>query len=198
VLPATAGLALLAKSLVLVWVGPSFGQSIVIVQVLAAVVACRVGSSTARRLLQGAGDHELLAYTNVTVAVANVALSIVLAPRMSLTGVALGTLIPLSLASVFIVTPAACRRAHVTIRELVVRAVWPALWPTLVMVAVLALTRNALGQGVAALAANTLLGAAIYLALLFGVAIDRSDRDWYLAKLRELRGQIGQWPLRPA
>jgi O-antigen/teichoic acid export membrane protein len=197
VLPSAAGLALLAKPLVLLWVGPSFGESIVIVQILAAVVVCRVGSSTARRLLQGAGDHELLAYTNVTVAVINVFLSIMLAQRMALVGVALGTLVPLALASVFLVMPAACRRAELSIRVFLTSAVWPALWPTLVMVAVLLLTRDALSNTSAGLVLNTVLGGTVFLTLLFGVAIDRAERAWYFAKLRELRSGTGQLPLRP-
>ena len=197
VLPAAAGLAILAKPLVLVWVGPSFAQSIVIVQILAAVVVCRVGSSTARRLLQGAGDHEFLAYTNVTVAVTNVLLSIVLAQRIGLVGVALGTLIPLALASVFLITPAACRRSELSMREFLTSAVWPALWPTLVMVAVLLLTRDLIGNHPAGLVFNTLLGGTVFLTLLFGVAIDRTERAWYFAKLRQLRGRTGELPLRP-
>ena len=198
VLPVTAGLALLAKPLVLVWVGPSFSQSIVIIQLLAAVVVCRVGSSTARRLLQGAGDHELLAYTNVVGAVTNILLSVVLAQRLGLVGVALGTLIPLAVASVFIVMPAACRRAGVSIREVFTGSVWPALWPTLVMAAVLLLMRDVFARSVTAIVFHTVLGGTIYLTLFFGVALDRAERAWYFAKLRELRGGTDPLPVRSA
>jgi O-antigen/teichoic acid export membrane protein len=198
VLPVAAGLALLAKPLVLLWVGGQFAQSIIIVQLLAAVVVCRVGSSTARRLLQGAGDHKLLAFTNISVAVTNILLSIVLAQRMELVGVALGTLIPLALASVLLVMPAACRRADISIREFFTRAVWPALWPALAMAVVLLGTRDGFGSGSAGLLLNTLLGGTIYLTLLFGVALDRTERAWYVAKLRELGSAARQLVLRAA
>src|SRR5215831_305484 len=93
VVPMAAGLGLLARPLVMAWVGPRFEASVPVIYLLALVVAIRVGNATATTMLKGMGDHRLLAVTNLVMSLANLALSVALAPRYGLIGVALGTLI---------------------------------------------------------------------------------------------------------
>jgi O-antigen/teichoic acid export membrane protein len=110
VVPLAGALFLLADPLIRAWVGPRFIDSIVVTQVLIAVVAIRVGNATATTVLKGAGQHRLLAYTNAGAALANVALSLLWIRRFGLVGQAYGTLIPVAIASIVVLWPAACRR----------------------------------------------------------------------------------------
>src|SRR5262249_26336265 len=56
VVPMAAGLGLLARPLVMAWVGPRFESSVPVIYVLALVVAIRVGNATATTMLKGMGD----------------------------------------------------------------------------------------------------------------------------------------------
>ena len=108
-----------------------------------------------------------------------------LARVYGLAGVALGTVLPMGIASVAVLFPAACRRANVRVRDAFATAVWPSVWPAMCMACVLLLVRNVISEGAAGMAMMTLLGGVIYLGLFFGVAISRQEREWYLSKAKQ-------------
>jgi len=188
VLPIATALALLAQPLVLLWVGPQFSASVTIIHILAAVVTFRVGNATATTLLKGAGHHRLLALSNFGIGLANLALSVILVRRYGLPGVAIGTLIPLSLVSVFVLFPAACRRADVSIWQAFVSAVWPAAWPAVCMGLFLVATRNLAASSLVAVFVQAICAALIYAGLFLSLAIGRAEREWYVAKIRQVFG----------
>ena len=65
VVPLGCALIMLARPLVFAWVGPEFEGSVLILQVLAAVVIVRVGNATGMTLLKGAGSHRIVSVTNM-------------------------------------------------------------------------------------------------------------------------------------
>ena len=186
VIPIATGLCLLAEPLVAAWVGPDFAGSVPVIYILAVAVAIRVGNSTATTVLKGAGQHRLLATMNLVMAFANLALSIVLVRRLGLAGVALGTLIALATGSIAVLFPAACRRVQLPVREALAQAVWPPLWPAIVMVAFLAITRNFANSNLAMIALQAITAGLLYLAVFLMLAITREERQWYIAKARRL------------
>src|SRR5215216_4672680 len=157
VIPIAAGLSLLAQPLILAWVGPDFIASVPLIYILAVAVTIRVGNSTATTVLKGAGRHRLLAGSNLVMALANLGLSVVLVRKMGLVGVALGTLIPLGIVSIFLLFPAACRRAGISVMSALASAVWPAAWPVVPIALLLAATRNFLGATLPAVAMQAIL-----------------------------------------
>ena len=189
VLPIATGLALLAEQVVLLWVGPQFNASVPVIHILAAVVTFRVGNATATTLLKGAGHHRLLALSNLGIGVANVALSVFLVRKYGLPGVAAGTLIPLSLVSIFVLFPAACRRTGISVGEAVVSGVWPAIWPAVCMGAFLAFSRKFFAPGFISTVVQAVSAGFIYAILFLSLAIGRTERNWYLAKLRQIIGR---------
>lgn len=186
VLPIATGLALLAEHVVLLWVGPRFTESVPVIHILAAVVTFRVGNATATTLLKGAGHHRLLALSNLGIGVANVALSVFLVRRYGLQGVAAGTLIPLSLVSIFVLFPAACRRVGIPVAEAFASGVWPAIWPAVCMGVFLAFSRKFFAPGIISTAVQAVSAGLIYAILFLSLAIGRTERNWYLAKLRQI------------
>lgn len=186
VLPIATGLALLAEPVVLLWVGPEFSASIPIIHILAAVVTFRVGNATATTLLKGAGDHRLLALSNSGIGIANLLLSVALVRRFGLQGVAAGTLIPLSVISIFVLFPAACRRANVRVWHAVARSVWPAIWPAFCMGIFLALSRRLSEPGFISVLLQALGAGSIYAILFLSLAIGKTEREWYLTKFRQV------------
>ena len=180
-------LALLAGTVVTVWVGPQFSESVPLVQILVVIVLVRVGTATAATVLKGGGHHRLLAWSNSAAALANIVLSVILLKLYGLPGVAVATLIPIVARSVTVVVPRACKRVNVPVRVFLMTAVWPSLWP-----AALALGGLAFVRGEAhSLLDCVLYGAvtaSLYAVLFFGIAIGREDRRRYVAKLRSITG----------
>jgi hypothetical protein len=103
-----------------------------------------------------------------------------------LIGVALGTLIAVGAVSMFVLFPAACRRVQLSMREALKSAIFPSVWPLVVMASFLAITRNFFAANLPAIGLQAVTAALIYLAVFLLVAIDREDRQWYVAKAREL------------
>lgn len=185
VIPVTTGLVILAGPLVRAWVGPRFEASIPIIYILSIAVAIRVGCSMATTLLKGAGRHRLLALTNVAAALVNLGLSILLVRPFGLMGVAVGTAIPLAAFSVFVLFPAACRRAELDKWEAVRWAVWPAIWPMIPMGMLLALTRGLFADKLLLIGLQAAAAGGVYLLVFLKLAIPHQDREWYESKVRQ-------------
>jgi O-antigen/teichoic acid export membrane protein len=194
VIPLAATLFLLAQIVIPSWVGPRFEQSIPIAQILAIVIAFRVGTATANTVLQGAGEHRLLAFTNLTVGVLNIGLSLLLIRQYGLVGQAFGTLVPVSAASAFVLWPAACRRVKIGVGEAFRRAVWPALWPLAPMVAVLVPLRAMVPSNLAGAALAAAIGGVCYATAFLALAVKREERATYIAKAT----RIAKWRRVPA
>jgi O-antigen/teichoic acid export membrane protein len=186
VIPLAAAMFLLAQPLVLSWVGPKFAESIVVSQILIVVVAIRVGNATATTLLKGAGQHRLLAFSNAGAALANVALSLFWIRRFGLVGQAYGTLIPVAFTSVVILWPAACRRVGIGTVEAFRTAVWPTLWPVLVMACVVIPMRDALPIRLVSVGLAGAAGALTYAITFLAFAVKREERQIYLGKATEI------------
>jgi O-antigen/teichoic acid export membrane protein len=191
VLPIATALVVLADPLIRAWVGarkPELLGSVPVLQVLALAVAIRVGSGTATALLKGAGRHKMLAYVNLATGVANLCLSIILVRRWGLIGIAVGTLVPIAFNAFVVVFPAACRRVGLPFRTLLARSVLPALWPALVVGAVLTLTRAVSSTTLPAVFTQIAFGGLLYL-VLFVAAIGSLDRGMYASRVLELLGR---------
>jgi O-antigen/teichoic acid export membrane protein len=183
VLPTGGVLVMMAPQLVNAWVGPEFAGSVIVVRLLAFTVIVHVAHSTASTLLKAAGRHHLVAFTNVSAALVNVSLSIALVGRFGLSGVAIGTLVPVLIASVVVLFPAGCRRVELSLARVFVEAVWPALWPATAMIAWIELTSPFVGRSLPAVGAAMIAAAAIYGATFLLFAVSGAERHFYFSKL---------------
>jgi len=185
-IPGCATLILLADRLIPAYMGPGYTDSIPVAQILATVIAFRVGNSTAGIVLKGGGRIRLVAFTNALVAVVNLTLSLIWIQRYGLVGQALGTLVPVAVGSLFVIWPAACHRVGIGLGDAFRRAAWPALWPLVVMVPVDLALRAALPPTLLAVAFTAVVGALCYAATFLAFAISRQDRTAMIAKLKTL------------
>jgi len=184
--PLCLGLIVNADFLIYKWVGPQFSSSILPTQILLMVVLVRITAAAAHLILRGAGHHKLLTYTNATTAVVNVLLTIVLIRPFGLMGVALGTFIPVTSAAAFVLYPAACRRVALPVGRTLREAIWPSIWPALVIVGLLWLARPLSTGGLFDVALHLAAGGLVYVVLFLGFAIDAEERRFYWTKLRSL------------
>jgi O-antigen/teichoic acid export membrane protein len=188
-LPVAGALGLLAQPVVVGWTGPEFQAAAPVLEILSLVVLVRVGTWTSSTVLQGGGHHRFMAAANVLTAVVNISLSILLVRTYGLRGVALATLIPITLRA-FVVVPTACARAGIPLRKFVARAIWPPLWPALAVLGCLAAIRDMGSTSLPSALLHGAVAAVLYALLFVGVALGRSDRHRYVGKLRSIAG----WP----
>jgi O-antigen/teichoic acid export membrane protein len=189
VVPLAGGVAFVAHPLIEAWVGPTFAESAIILQFLAVLVVLRVGTSTASVILQGAGEHaRLTAYVGVT-GLANLALSIALVKPYGLIGVAIGSIIPVAAMSATATFPQACRRVGLPLSRGLREAVWPAVWPAIPAIGWLQVSPVFDDNHLVSLAVALAVGAAIYVALFFCVALGRAERTGYIRRLRDVLPQ---------
>jgi O-antigen/teichoic acid export membrane protein len=185
--PVCLGLIVLAESLIQNWVGPQFSASVLPTQILLSVVLVRISTASANLILRGAGQHQLLTYTNATTAVVNLLMSIALIRPFGLVGVALGTLIPVTVAAVFVLYPAACRRVDVPLGRPLMQGIVPALWPAVIMtMGLLWVARRLPPASFLEVALLLAAGGVVYLGLFVGLALDGEERRFYWTKLRSL------------
>jgi len=192
VVPLATVLGLVARPLVLLWVGPQFADSVNVIYILSIVVALRVGNATSSVVLKGSDLHRFLAFSNLSMAVGNLVLSVLLVRVYGLIGVAVGTLIPMLVMAMFVVFPKACRRVGLSVWTVVRRSVWPAIWPAVVMGAFVLLTRARIQGSWSLLFLQSIVAALIYSGLFLLFAISRDERDWYFNKVKEVfrRGSV--------
>ena len=191
VVPIAVALILLAKPLVKAWVGkagPQMMASAPLIQILAIVVALRVGSATGTTLLKGAGRVRYLAAVNIASGLVNLILSALLVRPFGLIGVAVGTLVPVAFSAVFILFPAACRRVDLPIGRACRFAVWPGLWPAVVVGLALQAIKIVSPGTLLAVIGEAAAATALYF-VLFAFAIGRRDRSEYVAKMMSLVGR---------
>lgn len=186
VVPLATVLGLTARPLVMLWVGPEFSASVNVIYILSVVVALRVGNATSAVILKGSGLHKFLAFSNLSMAVGNLVLSVLLVRFYGLIGVAVGTLIPMIVTSMFLVFPAACRRVELPIFTVIRKSVWPATWPAIVMGSFVLMTKGRIQDSWLLLVIQSLVAALIYAGLFVMFAISRKERDWYFNKVKEV------------
>ncbi len=178
------GVVVLADPLLVAWVGPSLAPSAPVLQILALAMLVRVVQATGATILKGAGGHRYLAANNAIVAACNLALSIALVGRLGLLGVALGTAIPVSVGSLFVV-PRACRQLDLPTSRFWREAVWPVLWPAFPAGAALWLLRETLEPNhLVTVLASGGAAAALYLGLVYGFGLTPDARATLQARLR--------------
>ena len=184
--PLSAALFLLADPLIPLYVGEEFAASVPIAQILAVLIAFRVGNATAQVVLKGVEGYQLYAWTQLGVAVVNIALSIWWIQWFGLTGQALGTLVPVAAASMFIMWPAACRQAGVPLGTSFRRAIWPTLWPLPAVVVPILVLKSMMPPTILTVLVCGAVGTMCYFAVALGLAMDAEERGLYTGKLRQV------------
>lgn len=193
------------RPLVLAWMGPAFEASVVPFYVLGAIGVMIVGNAAQSSVLLATDGHRLVAGIWIAEAVANVALSVVLVRRYGATGVALGTAIPMMIGHVFVMTPAACARVGLSIREYLKTTLVPAAAGVLPAAVVCATLRWAAPPStLPAVVSEGAVTAIVYAVAVVGLGLDADVRRRYVAHIaggalaiaRLLRPNVVSWPVR--
>lgn len=89
------------KQFIVLWLGTDFLDAVPVLWVLAAAYSLALAQTSGISLMFALKKHKLLAAITIVEGIANVALSIQLAPRYGILGVAIGTAVPMLVIKVF-------------------------------------------------------------------------------------------------
>lgn len=184
-LPCIALLAAWGDELLRLWVGPEFTSSYATLVVLTTGVLAIAVQGTAGQVLLALERHRLMALVAGAEALCNLGLSIVLAQRYGIVGVAWGTAAPTFVTAFGITLPYACRLVGMPYRALL-RRLAPPLAIAVGLYAAMALGLGAIGgfPNLGALAAASAVLVAIALAA--SLLADREARRTYAPMLRAI------------
>ncbi len=116
-IPISAMLLILGKSVIDVWVGPRYETSYLILVILVIPGLLFDVQTSSRQILYGMGRHKALAVVNIVEGLANVIMSVVLVHYWGIVGDALGTAIPLAITCTFFLPPYLCRLLEIPLWE---------------------------------------------------------------------------------
>jgi len=173
------------RQVVSLWMGPGFGESIAPLYVLVLAGVIMVGQGPAGTILLAAGRHRAVAAASVMDILLNIGLSVALAPRYGLAGVALGTALPYAVLNVVVLVPMACRTVNVPLRRFAAVVITPSLVALLPAVSVAVLLRSAVTPAsfVIVLGECAVVGL-VYVGAFCGFGLRPADRARYVGAVR--------------
>lgn len=164
ILPITATLVVLGRSVITVWVGPNYvaaGYPVMLALLIPSTFTLAQAASP--RILFGMARHKPLAWITCMEAIANLILSVVLIRPFGVIGDALGTAIPLSCTGLFFLPRHLCRVLNVRVRTFLLEAyLLPLLLSLPTVVALLLLRRWFSAQNYLQLGLQILMGLVPY------------------------------------
>jgi O-antigen/teichoic acid export membrane protein len=175
IFPICAGLIILGKSVIEVWMGAKYiASSYPVLLILLIPATLRMAQATSGRILFGIARHKALAWVTLTEGLLNLALSIALVRPFGIVGDALGTAIPLTLTCVLFLPYYLCHLLGLRIRTFLLRAYSLPLALCLPMVAVLLLLQRwFVPHTLVQLIGQTVVGGLVYAALVYSVMFVR-------------------------
>jgi O-antigen/teichoic acid export membrane protein len=190
-LPAVLFLLVFGHAVVERWVGPGHEASEPILAAFLAIYLLGTVQQTAATILRGIGRPEALTLVVVAEGASNLALSIVLIPRLGILGAALGTLLPSVVSCIAVIPWLACRSVRLSPWQFFRQSVVPPCIPVPPLLAALWLAAGLLSApSVPTLLATAALSALLYAALYLGLGVGAADRLEYR---RQLVGLLRHW-----
>jgi O-antigen/teichoic acid export membrane protein len=175
------------RPLMLRWMGPTFEAGVMPLYILALAGVVLVGQGPLGNILLGTGRHRLVAFVSLGEAIANLILSVLLVRRFGMLGVAIGTAVPIALANLLILLPAACRQVQVPVTRflrLVLTA--PVAGAVPAMAACAALRVWYPPVSLAAIFGEATIVGLVYLIAVCAFGFDRAVRGVYLSYARRM------------
>lgn len=157
-----------SELLVNVWLGKTYSETWLILMLLLVGQSVALPGGVMRKVLFGIGQVKRPAYLYLLEAVSNLLLSLALMPSLGITGVAIGTLVPILLIEGGLLIPYGMKQLHISFNELwhqvIYRTLKPMtfLWAYAVIVAQWNLPENWLSVIGLAGGASVVLGTAWY------------------------------------
>lgn len=185
------------RPLITQWMGAGFDGSVAPLYVLAITGIVLVGQGPLGNVLLGTGRHRLVAVVALLEALVNLALSLVLVRRYGIVGVAIGTALPVLVANLCVLMPAACRQMDIGIARFARLVAGPAIVGALPAAFVaLALRLSWPPESLMVTIAEGAVTGLVYLIAVLLGGLDRNVRQRYFDHVRRLVPLSGARPMR--
>ena len=191
IFPICAGLIILGKSVIQVWMGAKYiPYSYPVLLILLIPATLRMAQATSARILLGISRHKMLAVVTFSEGILNLVLSIALVRPYGIVGDALGTAIPLMLTCLLFLPNYLCHLLGLRVRSFVVKAYTLPVLLCAPMIAVLLLMRRwFVPHTLLQLVAHTVVGGGVYAAVVYYFLFVRGPLN-----LRSLRSRPADKP----
>jgi len=174
-----------ASPLVTAWMGAGFEATIAPLYVLAFAGIVLVGQGPLGNVLLSTGRHRLVAIVCLGEALVNLILSLLLVRRYGILGVAIGTAVPVVLANLLILAPAACRQVGLRSTELLrLVAIAPLAGALPSALVVVVLRQSVPAESLPAVLLQGSLVGGVYLASVCAFGLSSVERARYFDYLR--------------
>lgn len=188
------GIILYGRLLIDLWMGPKYLDAYWPLVFLSIGICFEMAQIPSMSYMYGVSKHHFLAYVNLGEGVMNLILSLWLGRRYGMSGVALGTLIPMAVMW-FLVQPIyVCHQIGIPAREFYTRLVGRPMVITMVgMLAPWFLVFGRITQRSAiSLAVSVVCQAAIGAAVVYVFLLDREEKSWVVRPATRMRPQAEQ------
>jgi O-antigen/teichoic acid export membrane protein len=184
----TVPICVFAHDIVVMWVGPAFAEAAPTLVVLMISMCLITPQLVASNVLAMTGHHRLTARAEIVGMLLNLIVSIALARRFGLVGVALGTLTSTVLVDLFYIVSAACRLNAIPFATFARRVLLAGVVLAVVQTAVtLALKGLHPHPGVLALTVESLCGALPTIALFWFAFLEPAEKERILGRYYRAR-----------
>jgi O-antigen/teichoic acid export membrane protein len=178
-------LVIYGRDLIRRWVGSGFADSYIILVILCVPMIIELTQSSSVQLLYGISKHHYYALVNISEAVVNLLLSLILAKLYGIYGVALGTAIGMAIFRSLILPRIVCREIGLPLRDYYLRVlIAPALKIAAPLVAFNYLARSFITPDYPRIVLIGALQVAVFVPIVYLLVLGREERAFVQRALR--------------
>ena len=189
--PLTGFLFLSGEAAINLWIGKGYESSVSILNLFLLISAVSALEATSSRILLGIGKLKFNATVSVCSTFLNLILSLILIKPLGLKGVALGTLIPLTIANLFLIIPYTCAKVNLPVKELIRSSLIPPLIPIIPAFPLIYFLNHFLEiDGLIKLFLDAAILFPFYFILFFKFCLSGDEKVFYMGKVKAfLKGE---------
>lgn len=175
------------KAFILRWVGQKYNDAFVVMAILAIGFIVAMMQSQGVHLMYGISKHKYVAFMNVFEGLANLILSVILAKKYGIYGVALGTTIPLILTKMILQPVYVCKITNIRIRQYLISILRSFVPPFIIVGGYYTLVKDYIVPDYERLILLSLPLILIYFPIIYFVSFDSTEKLLLKQGLRLIR-----------
>ncbi|MEO6456994.1 MAG: flippase [Chloroflexia bacterium] len=188
-LPPVLWLLAFGRQAMEVWVGPGHEDALPVMYLFLGVFLVSAVQNPAGVILKGIGQVRAFSLVVMAEYAVNIAISLLLIPRLGVVGAVLGTLIPAVVADLVVIPWLACRELGVDYPRFIIRTmVGPLVAAALSLALLLPLGYYLSASTLATVGGGAVIALSLFGSFYFLLGASKEEKEWMSRKLQQLRG----------
>jgi len=189
--PVIVVLSIVGDDFIGLWIGETYAKpSGDVLNILLIGYVFALGQLIAQGILKGISKHRVLAYILCMEAIGNLLLSVLLAPKYGINGVAIGTTVPLLIANIVLIPYFTCRELNLDFYSYLLKGILLPIFPIFLLFLVLD------NMNISAVSYFEVVVFSFFITLLIGIysiffQLEKDHRDGIFLKAKMVVGGIG-------